>query len=68
MKDDAWQWWLDNLEDYRNDGRKHAEQGVYSPPHAEPEYVDPQDQDENAAYSEGWWARRKELGNAFRWQ
>lgn len=50
---------------YRLDGIKDAEKGVYNPPHSSDD--DPQDQQENHAYKEGFEARRKELGGRFKW-
>ena len=63
--DSAHDWWDEMLESRREDGRRDAEQGKHEPPY--PGSGDPQDEDENAAYDDGWHQRRKELGDAFQW-
>lgn len=59
-------WWESNLAEFEADGRRDAEHGVYNPPWPS-EDNDPQNQDENAAYRKGFDARRRELGDKFRW-
>lgn len=58
--------WDDVLADREADGRADAERGVFEPPY--PGSPDPQDMDEHDAYRAGWFARRKELGDAFAWR
>ncbi|MCR4297481.1 MAG: hypothetical protein NUV75_01825 [Gallionella sp.] len=59
-------WWNDLLAEHAADGRCDADLGVYRPPWAS-EADDPQNQDENVAYRRGFDARRRELGEAFKW-
>lgn len=59
-------WWRQNLEDYRQDGRADAERGVFEAPHWVSD-EDPQYLDENQAYKDGFMERRKELGASFKW-
>ena len=66
MTTDTEDWWKLNLAEYIADGRIDAAKGIYDLPHAYAE-GDPQYEDENAAYREGWWKRRKELGGKFKW-
>jgi coenzyme F420-reducing hydrogenase beta subunit len=60
-------WWEDLLEERRKDGAIDAEAGTVYFPHSQ-ESEDPQDMDENEAYSEGWRKRREELGDKFEWE
>lgn len=61
-------WWIQNLDDYRQDGRKDAERGTFDAPHQLCECCpDPQDEAENEAYKHGFMERRAELGDKFRW-
>ncbi len=57
-------WWDDLLKNREDQGRDDAGRGVFHVPYVD---ADPQDQDENEAYEKGWWARRKELGEKFKW-
>lgn len=59
-------WWEQHLNNYKLEGQMDAENGVFEPPH--PSDEDPQDEDENIAYKSGFLARRKELGDKFRWE
>ena len=59
-------WWLRNLEDYRQNGRSDADRCVFNAPHWVSD-EDPQDLDENQAYKDGFMERRKELGDKFKW-
>lgn len=58
-------WWDDHLAEYEADGRKDAAAGTYRPPC--PDEDDPHYQDEIAAYRRGFDAKRRELGDAFKW-
>ena len=59
-------WWERALADHKESGRRDADVGRYTPPHAGGD-EDPQDADENAAYKKGFMERRRELGEAFKW-
>lgn len=59
-------WWIQNLNDYRQSGGKDAELGEFRLPHDITD-DDPQNLDENMAYEEGFMHRRKELGDKFKW-
>ena len=58
--------WYDDMLNVRlHDGMRDAELGTFDPPY--PGSDDPQEQDENRAYQQGFNQRRKELGDKFEW-
>ena len=59
-------WWRDNLQYRKDQGKKDADKGAYNPPW--PFEHDPQNEDENEAYKDGFMARRRELGDKFEWR
>lgn len=69
MAKSANDWWAMMLNELATDGARDAEKGIYDPPHALCECCqDPQDEAENDAYRKGFFNRRLELGNKFRWR
>jgi len=66
IKEEKSSWWEQNLANYRNEGRKDAENGEFDAPHNAID-DDPQYMDENQAYKDGFMGRRKELGDSFKW-
>lgn len=58
-------WWRNWLRERERDGRADADRGVYDCPY--PSTDDPQEEDENMAYHQGFTNRRKELGSKFKW-
>lgn len=60
------EWWKQHLAEITADGRKDADAGVFNSPWPVDD-ADPQNEDENAAYRRGFDARRRELGDKFRW-
>ena len=58
--------WSELLSTHVMDGRRDAERGVFDPPRWT-RTTDPSEMHENAAYKKGWNQRRKELGDAFKW-
>ena len=58
-------WWDNIMDGVKKEGAEHAEIGVFYPPY--PGSDDPEDEDYNRAYQEGFNARRKELGDKFQW-
>jgi len=53
------------LDECRRDGSADADNGVFDLPY--PGSDDPEDEDYNHAYKEGFDTRRKELGDKFEW-
>lgn len=58
-------WWADLLKQNFEMGRQDADKGTFDPPY--PNSDDEQDMTENTAYADGFRARRKELGDSFKW-
>jgi len=58
-------WWESMLDECRRDGSADADNGVFDLPY--PGSDDPEDEDYNHAYKEGFDTRRKELGDKFEW-
>ena len=57
-----------HYDEYFADGQKDAEKGIYAPPHT----PDDEDEDielgaENGAYRDGFSAKRREMGDGFKW-
>jgi len=57
-------WWESLLEQYRRDGASDADYGVFDLPYFQD---DPEGEEYNHAYIEGFRKRRKELGEKFKW-
>ena len=64
-RDETWTWWLQQLADYRQDGRNDAERGEFCWPCP---FSEEEDGPFNAAYKQGFEERRKELGVKFAWR
>ncbi len=58
-------WYAKQRLEYAADGAKDAEKGMADLPY--PHTEDPQDQDCNEAYRQGFNRKRKEMGDKFRW-
>lgn len=58
-------WYAEMMREYEEDGRADAALGIYQPPYAFES--EPDDADANQAYLRGFNARRKELGEKFKW-
>ena len=58
-------WWTEILDLYRKDGAISADKGEFDAPY--PGSEDPEDQEANWAYKQGFNQRRKELGDKFKW-
>ena len=58
-------WYSEMLKQRENDGAADAEKGRFNWPY--PASDDPNDEDENLAYSRGFDRRRRELGDKFEW-
>jgi hypothetical protein len=65
VEGDSKDWWADLLKENFEQGQKDADKGMFDPPY--PGSDDPQDETENTAYADGFSARRKELGESFKW-
>ena len=64
-RDETWVWWLQQLAEYRQDGRDDAERGEFSWPYP---FNEEGDKEFNIAYKTGFDERRKELGVKFAWR
>lgn len=58
-------WWENLMLERIIGGENDAKKGVYEPPH--PGSHDPQDVDENSAYTAGFESMRAKLGKRFKW-
>ena len=62
----SFEWYDQQLAEYKEDGRKDADKGLYRPPY--PGTDDPTDEDLNDIYKAGFMERRWELGDKFEWR
>lgn len=58
-------WWESILEAHEDAGAADAVIGKYEPPY--PGSNDPQDEEENEAYDNGFKRARRDLGDSFKW-
>lgn len=64
--DDITEWWRKLLSDHTANGISDANNGVFEWPYPD-DSNDPQSEDENLAYKNGFDNRRRELGDSFKW-